>query len=61
MNIVLYGVEESTPATSKSDRTRNDLNSVLPILSAEDQSIQNAAINDLYRLGRFDPEQSRPF
>ena len=60
MNIVLYGVEESPPATSKSDRTRNNLSSVLPILSAVDQSIQNASINDLYRLGRFDPEQSQP-
>ena len=60
MNIVVYGVEESPPATSKSDRTRNDLNSVLPILSAVDPSIQNASINDLYRLGRYDSEQSRP-
>ena len=55
MNIVLYRVEEPPPVTSKSDRTRN--NSVLPILSAVDQSIQNASFNDLYRL---DPEQSRP-
>jgi len=60
MNIVLCGVEESPPATSKSDRTRNNLSSVLPILSAVDQSMQNASINDLYQLGRFDPEQSQP-
>jgi len=58
MNIVVYGVEESPPVTSNSDRIRNDLNSVLHILSAVDPSIQNASINDLYWLGRFDTEQS---
>ena len=30
------------------------------MLSAVDSSIQNAAINDLYRLGRFDPNKTRP-
>jgi len=58
MNRVMYEVEESLPATYKSDRTGKDLNSVLSILSAVDLSIQNALINDLYRLGRFDPKQS---
>jgi len=52
MNIVVYGIDESHPTTPKSDRTRNDLSNVLPILSAVDSSIQDASINNL---GRFDP------
>jgi len=60
LNIVVYGIDESPPTTPKFDRTRNDLSNVLPILSAVDSSIQDASINDLYRLGRFDLDQSRP-
>ena len=60
LNIVVYGIDESHPTTPKYDRTRNDLSNVLPILSAVDSSIQDASINDLYRLGRFDPDQSQP-
>jgi len=59
MNIVMYGIDESPPTTPKSDRTRNDLNSFFQILSAVDSSIQNASINDLYWLGRFDPSQDQ--
>jgi len=51
--IVVYGVGKSP---SKSDRTRNDLNNLLPILSAVD----SASINDLYQLRRFDLNQD-PF
>jgi len=60
LNIVVYGIDESPSTTPKYDRTRNDLSNVLPILSAVDSSIQDASINDLYRLGRFDPDQSQP-
>jgi len=58
MKIVVYGIDESPPTTPKSDRTRNDLSNVFPVLSAVDSSIQDASINDLYRLGGFDPDQS---
>ena len=60
MNIVVYGINESPPKTAKPDRTKNDLLNLLPVLNSVDSSIQNASIKDLYRLGKFDPSQTRP-
>ena len=60
MNIVVYGINESPPKTAKPDRTKNDLLNLLPVLNAVDSSIQNASIKDLFRLGKFDPSQTRP-
>ena len=55
-----YGINESPPNTAKPDRTKNDLLNFLPVLNSVDSSIQNASIKDLYRLGKFDPSQTRP-
>jgi len=57
-NIIVYGIEESPPTIPRSDRTKRDLDNLLSVLSAVDSSIQNAAINGLYQLGRFDPNQT---
>jgi len=55
MNIVVYRIEESSPTIPRSKR---DLDNLLSVLSAVDSSIQNAAINDLYRLGKFNSNQT---
>jgi len=58
MNIVVYGIEESPPTIPRSNRTKRDLDNLLSMLSAIDSSIRNASINDLYQLGKFDPNQT---
>jgi len=57
MNI---GINESPATIPRSNRTKRDLDNLLSMLSAIDSSIQNASINDLYQLGKFDPNQTRP-
>ena len=54
MNIVVYGINESLPKTSKRDRIKHDLTNLLSMLNAVDPFIQNSSIKDLYRLGKFD-------
>ena len=58
--MLVYGITESPPNTPRSNRTSNNLSNLLPILNDIDSSIQNASIEDLYRLGNFDPTKPRP-
>lgn len=59
-NVVLYGVEECPPRTSKADRFESDLASVVSVLSTIDSNIQPQSIKDCYWLGKFSPQETRP-
>ena len=59
-NVVLYGVEECPPRTSKADRFESDLASVVSVLSTIDSNIQPQSIKDCYRLGKFSLQETCP-
>ncbi len=59
-NVVLYGVAECPPGTSKSARLEADLAGVVSVLSTLDATIQPQSIEDCYHLGKFNPLRSKP-
>ena len=56
--IVLYGVNECPPGSSRSTRLESDINSVVSVFSALDSTIQAHSIKECYRLGKFDPKRN---
>ena len=59
-NVVMYGIKESPPKTSKSDRLENDLQSITNEFAKVDLSIQASSVKDCFRLGRYKSDASRP-
>ena len=59
-NLVIYGIKESPSGTPKPDRQKQDFDNLMSTFSSFDTSIQSSSIKDLYRLGRYKQNQSRP-
>jgi len=59
-NIVVYGIPESPKNTNRQLRIKKDMENVIEALLKTDNEIQSADIKDLYRLGKYDPENERP-
>lgn len=59
-NVVVYGIEESPPNTSKETRQNQDLENLLSVLSNIDPSLNSSCIQDFFRLGKFSTSNSRP-
>ena len=59
-NVVMYGIKESPPKTSKSDRLENDLQSITNEFAKVDLSIQASSVKDCFRLGKYKSDTSRP-
>jgi len=59
-NIVIYGIKESPPNTSKSDRLENDLQSINNEFTKVDLPIQASSVKDCFRLGKYKPDAPRP-
>ena len=55
-NVVFYGISECPPKTSRFARSQSDLKAILSTVP----DIERSAIKDVYRLGKFKPEQQRP-
>ena len=61
-NVVVYGIAEGPKGTPRLERVKQDLSSVVLVLSELSSSVQAHAIKDCYRLGKFNPQRlkSRP-
>ena len=59
-NLVLYGIKECPKGTPKHSRMVSDLKSVADILSSVDTQVSQLSIRDNYRLGKYQPDRSRP-
>ena len=59
-NIVMYGIKECPPKTSKTDRLENDLQSIINEFVKVELSIQASSIKDCFRLGKYKPDALRP-
>ena len=59
-NVVIYGIKESPPKTSKSDRLENDLQSITTEFSKVDLPIQASSVKDCFRLGKYKTDNPRP-
>ena len=59
-NIVLYGIKESLPETTRSDHQKHDLKYLLNIMHSLDSLITAALFKDFYRLAKFDKNNTHP-
>ena len=59
-NVVIYGISECPNGTSRSERLNQDLSDVVSVLSKVSSSIEPQAIKDCFRLGKFNPQRSKP-
>ena len=57
---MVYGIPESPKNTNRQLRIKKDMENAIEALLKTDNEIQSADIKDLYRLGKYDPENERP-
>ena len=60
MNVVVYGLAENPSNTSRQDRLRKDVDSILSALKDLDSPIDANSIKDCYRLGKYSPQACKP-
>ena len=59
-NVVVYGIPESPPNTDRQSRQKHDVEQVLKPLSDIDDDIKSSAFRDIYRLGKFRDNRTKP-
>ena len=59
-NVVVYGIPESPPNTDRQSRQKHDVEHVLKSLSDIDDKIKSSAFKDIYRLGKFRDNITKP-
>ena len=59
-NVVVYGIPESPPNTDRQSRQKHDVEHVLKSLSDYDDEIKSSAVKDIYRLGKFRDNRTKP-
>ena len=59
-NVILYGIDECLPGSSRASRLESDLNNAVSVLSSIESTIQAQSIKDCYRLGKFSSSSTRP-
>jgi len=59
-NIVMYGIKESPPKTSKSDHLENNLQSINNEFTKVELPIQASSVKDCFRLGKYKSNASCP-
>jgi len=57
---VVYGISESPKNTNYQLRTKKDMENIIEALSKTGNKIRSSDIKDLYRLGKYDPNNQRP-
>ena len=59
-NIIVYGIKESSKGKTRSERQAEDLESVASVISSIVPSIDSSCVKDLFRLGKYADNLSRP-
>ena len=59
-NVVMYGIKESPPKTSKAERQVQDLENITNAFENVDLQIEASSIRDCFRLGKYKSNASRP-
>jgi hypothetical protein len=59
-NIILSGIPECPPGSSRNERSKCDLESVTNILTNADSNFNPLSISDHFRLGKYHTDHSRP-
>ena len=59
-NVVVYGIPESPPNTDRPSHQKHDVEHVLKSLSDIDDEIKSSAFKDIYRLGKFRDNRTKP-
>ena len=60
-NVVVYGMEECPPNTSRSAHLQKDTNVVATVFGGIDVIIESTQIVDCYRMGKVKSHQTRPW
>jgi len=56
----MFGVEESSNGTPRSSRTKKDMEACTEILQHTNNDISFQSIRDCFRLGKYNPNRSKP-
>ena len=59
-NIVIYGISECSKGTPRHERLKHDLDKVTQIVAEGENSISPLSIRDLFRLGKYCDQLSKP-
>ena len=59
-NLVFYGIEESPSNTARSERLKAELSGILGIINNIVSKIDTNSIKDYHRLGKYNPNRSKP-
>ena len=59
-NVVVYGIKESPPDTDRQTRLHHDIKNALIFFTPINDQLNPSAVNDCYRLGKFNASQLRP-
>ena len=59
-NIVLFGIEENPPQTSRLDQIKFDMKNCLDVVTKLNPEINSQSIQDCLRLGKYKQSSSRP-
>ena len=59
-NIIMYGIKESPPKTSKADRLDHDLQCIVIAFAEVEHTVDISSIKDCFRLGKFKHDAQRP-
>ena len=59
-NLVFYSIEESPPNTVRSERLKAELSRILDVINNLVSNIDASSIKDYHRLGKYNPNRSKP-
>ena len=59
-NLVFYGIEESPSNTARSERLKVELSGILGVINNIISKIDANSIKDYHRLGKYNPNRSKP-
>ena len=59
-NIIMYGIKESPPKTSKAVRLDHDLQCIVNAFAEVEHTVNISSIKDCFRLGKFKHDAQRP-
>ena len=59
-NLVISGVAECSRGTSRIDRLKHDFSEITTLITNLDPQIESSTVRDHLRLGKFEPQSTRP-
>ena len=59
-NVVMYGIKESQPNSSRATRLKHDMEAMQNVLTNIDPALSKSSIRDFHRLGKYNTSNPKP-